>query len=48
MSKKIKLTKGYFAIVDDDLYEKLNKFKWHVQINKKSKTQYVTRHILKN
>lgn len=27
--KKIPLTQGKFAIVDDDMFEELSKFKWH-------------------
>lgn len=29
--KTIKLTKGRFTIVDDDLFEFLNQYKWHYQ-----------------
>ena len=30
--KEILLTKGYIAFVDDDDYEKLNRFSWHVAV----------------
>lgn len=32
--KLIPLSKGQFAIVDDDIYDELIKFKWHAQNNK--------------
>ena len=40
MSKLIPLTKGYHAIVDDDDYERLIKFKWHVLANSKRQINY--------
>lgn len=43
MSKQIPLTKGYFAIVDDDDYEWLNQWKW--QYCKSRKTGYAVRTI---
>jgi hypothetical protein len=30
MAKEIKLTQGKFTIVDDDMYDYLNQWKWHV------------------
>lgn len=48
MSKIIKLTQGYETIVDDDLYEELNKFKWRLEKIPGSKTIYVVRDIRKN
>jgi hypothetical protein len=29
MTKEIELTKGYVTLIDDDVYEELNKYKWH-------------------
>jgi len=31
--KEIKLTQGKFAVVDDNIYEELNQYKWHVSKN---------------
>lgn len=32
--KEIKLTKGFVAIVDDEDYDELSKYKWHVSIQR--------------
>jgi hypothetical protein len=31
MTKQIPLTQGQFAIVDDEFFEELNKYKWHLE-----------------
>ena len=41
--KEIKLTQGKCALVDDDMYDELNKFKWCA--NKGVKTYYAVRAI---
>ena len=56
MAKEIQLTQGKVAIVDDDLFEYLNQFKWHIasgryaatnmKINGKSKSIYLHRFIM--
>jgi len=33
---EIQLTKGYAAIIDDDDYDKVKKYKWHVGVIKKN------------
>lgn len=54
--KKIKLTKGYSTIVDDDIFLMLNKYSWHAVVCKNSvyavsfingKTTQMHRFILK-
>lgn len=42
--RQIKLTRGQFALVDDEDYEYLSQFKWQVTINKnKPNSYYATR-----
>jgi hypothetical protein len=43
MSKQIPLTQGQFAIVDDEDYEELSKFKWHALPKYNSKMLYAAR-----
>jgi hypothetical protein len=43
MAKEIKLTQGKVAIVDNDMYDYLNQFKWHAV--KQSGKFYARRHI---
>lgn len=35
--KKIKLTQGYFALIDNDDYEKVTQYEWHIQRKKQNK-----------
>ena len=41
MTKQIPLTQGLFALVDDDVYEELNQYKWYAQ--KSRRTVYASR-----
>ncbi len=41
--KEIKLTQGYFALVDDEDFEYLNQFKWQVFLKKNGNTCYAQR-----
>jgi len=40
MAKEINLTKGYVAIVDDEDYEELSKYSWHINLNKRNSRDY--------
>ena len=42
--KLVKLTQGKFAFVDDDIFEIVNKYKWHVV--KRGKNNYASRTCL--
>ena len=46
--KEIKLTKGLYAIVDDNDYAELNKHKWYAMGSKTSRTHYAARGITTN
>lgn len=39
---EIKLTQGYFAIIDDEDYHLIKNHKWHVRISPKIKIKYAT------
>lgn len=41
--KRIPLTQGKFAIVDDDMYEYLSQWKWHAKWNNSTKSFYACR-----
>jgi len=43
--RKIPLTRGKYAIVDVEDYEKVNKYKWHIRGSSKSKTYYAARTV---
>lgn len=46
MTRQIPLTQGKFALVDDEDFERVSKFKWHA--SKGSKTFYARRNSLKS
>jgi hypothetical protein len=43
MVKKIKLNKNKFTLVDDNVYDYLNQWKWTIHWNKGTKTYYAVR-----
>ena len=45
--KKIPLTQGKFALVDNSDYEELSKYKWHAHKNRNSNVFYAERNIKK-
>lgn len=42
--KRIPLTQGQFAIVDDEFFDQLNEFRWYAYWNKHTKSFYAVRH----
>ena len=43
--KRIALTRGKYALVDVEDYEKVNQYKWYVRISNKSQTYYAARTV---
>ena len=41
----LELTQGYVAVVDDEDYERLRQFKWHVSRKGKEKNRYACRYL---
>lgn len=48
MTKEIPLTKGKFAIVDDEDYEELSKYKWQASSIRRNEICYATRKVIVN
>ncbi len=46
--KEIALSKGYKAIVDDEDFERLSKYKWHIHLNGKKNLIYASRYGVGN
>ncbi len=44
--KIIRLTQNQQTMVDDDVYEILNQFKWHAMYSKSTKTYYARRSVI--
>lgn len=43
MTKEIELSQGFKAIVDDDVYDELNQYKWCVHLMRRDGKAYATR-----
>ncbi len=41
--KRVPLTKGLFALVDDEDYDEVSRYKWHAQWNSKTRSYYAVR-----
>lgn len=41
--QKIKLTQGFFAVVDDEDFERVNSFKWHASVESSGTKVYAIR-----
>ena len=47
--KEIQLTQGFVALVDDEDYERVNQFKWHIKNSSRNpKNQYAERSFVEN
>lgn len=44
--KTIPLTQGQTTVVDDDVFEGLNRYRWHAQWSENTKTFYAVRQVL--
>lgn len=48
MTMEIKLSRGYVAIVDDDDYERVIRFKWYATVHSNGKNIYAQRIVTRN